>query len=250
MPSYNTPHPDPMAPYSQPLLTELVIQKIAEKHNPEDTWNQMHKPAVPVATAQSIAPALRTVMAETLADYETPSRLHDRIMLELEDLASTIADRLPENQSKALAEHAPTMAKEPATNGRHQGRRYIIDIPDEHLDAAAHALTAAGVEFHHTDSMAMVSRDADLDHLCTPADIPAIIEALNCHLLSEDSSRRLQSNPGTLSHLQTQSFLSIAQELICWSGNRAIDTTRIDDHGGLEKVISSYHPELALLYQD
>ena len=248
MPSYNTP--DPMARYSQPLLTELVIQIVAEKHNPEDTWNQMHRPAVPVTSAQSVAPALHTVMADTLAEYKMPSRLHDRIMLELEDLASTIADRLPQDQSKALAAHAAVLAKEPPANARHRGRRYIIDIPDEHLDAAGHALTAAGVEFHHTDNMAMVSPDADLDHLCTPADIPAIIEALNCHLLSEDSSRRLQTNPGTLSHLQTQSFLSIAQELICWSGNRAIDTTRIDEHGGLEKVISSYHPELALLYQD
>ena len=101
------------------------------------------------------------------------------------------------------------------------------------------------MEFHHVANLAYIDPEPDLDHLCTPSDIPSIIAALNQHLEHEGSRHRISNMPRQLSRRQTHSLLSIASELITWSGSRPVDTGRIDENGGLEKVISQFHPELA-----
>ena len=126
--------------------------------------------------------------------------------------------------------------------------KYILDIADENLDRAVHAMAAAGVDFDPDLAVAYVSGDADLDHVCTADDAPAVIEALNGMLEYTGRPRRLRIPEDGLTRSQTRSLLSIASELICWSRNRPVDDSAVSDHGGVETVIASYHPDLALLY--
>ena len=126
--------------------------------------------------------------------------------------------------------------------------QYLIEIAEERLEAAVHGLAAAGVPFDATASIAIVNPEADLDHACSAKDAPAILEALNGILDYTGSPRRLRLPDQGLPRRQTCSLLSIASELICWSGNRPADDSRISDHGGVETVIAKYHPELAELY--
>lgn len=144
----------------------------------------------------------------------------------------------------------PTLATQHAQRQRWKENpmQYLLDIADERLEAAAHALAAADIYFDPTASMAIVNPEADLDHACSAKDAPAVLEALNGILEYTGSPRRLDSNAEGLDRPQTRSLLSIAAELICWSGNRPADDSRIAEHGGVEAVIAKYHPELARLY--
>ena len=127
--------------------------------------------------------------------------------------------------------------------------QYLLEIAEDRLEAAAHGLAAAGVSFDATASMAVVNPEADLDHACSAKDAPAILEALNGALAYADSPKRLEAPPAGLTRAETRSLLSIASELICWSGNRPVDDSRIADHGGVEALIANSHPELAELYR-
>ena len=126
--------------------------------------------------------------------------------------------------------------------------KYILEIADENLDRAVHAMAAAGVDFDPDLAVAYVNGDADLDHVCTGEDAPAVMEALNGMLEYNGSPRRLRIPEGGLTRSQTRSLLSIASELICWSRNRPVDDSAVSDHGGVEAVVTNYHPDLALLF--
>ena len=244
MTSYHPPSPDPLAPYRQPLITHMVIQHLVEDHLEEEKWNQLHTPAVPVETAAQIIPRLPATIDRVLSTHPITGKLHQRLMNELEDLASVIAMEIPAAQAKELADYAGRIAAESPNASRPQGPRYLIDIPDEQLDAAAHALAAAGIPFHHTTNLAWLSKEADLDHLCVTADLPDIIAALNRELELEESPRRFRVIPQLLSRRDTRSFMSIATELIAWSGSTPIDTGRIAEKGGLQHILTNYHPNL------
>ena len=126
--------------------------------------------------------------------------------------------------------------------------KYILEISDDNLDPAVHALATAGVDFDPDQAVAYVSGDADLDHVCTAADAPAVVDALNGILEYTGRPRRLRIPEEGLSRSQTRSLLSIASQLICWSRNKPVDDSAVADHGGVEAVIAKYHPDLALLF--
>lgn len=127
--------------------------------------------------------------------------------------------------------------------------QYLLEIAEERLEAAAHGLAAAGVPFNPRDNMAVVNPEADLDHACSGKDAPAILETLNGILHYTGAPRRLQPPANGLTRRQVRSLLSIASELICWSGNRPADDSRIAERAGLEAIIEKHHPELAELYR-
>ena len=124
---------------------------------------------------------------------------------------------------------------------------YLLHIDDHHLTLASQVLQSAGIAFLPSRDLVLVNEDADIDYLCTPRDLPHIIEALNLNLERHGDPRRITAGPETLSLNQMRSLMEIGHSLMSWSGKTPVDDTPIDQSGGIPRLIAPNYRELLSL---
>ena len=138
----NTP-PSPMNPYQDTFFVNMVVQSIAEQGCPEDRWHSLNIPALDYNQALTIAPALPEAVAKAVKHYRVPTKLHDRILSEMEGLAQAVALGLPQEQKDAIAAAALNAVGKPAPPSIFQGKltgfdlsRQTITVHDPHTNIA------------------------------------------------------------------------------------------------------------------
>ena len=98
--------PNPMNAYAGHLFVNTVVQHIAETLIDIESWGHLDNPPMDYESAKTLAPDLEAAVRTTIEESLISSKLHDRILAELESMAHDVNDRLPEAQRRAIAQFA------------------------------------------------------------------------------------------------------------------------------------------------